>query len=409
MANNPVRKIRKYDCRNGSIQLSRNLQLPIHHQKSTRNANVLLVGSAQHANETIRKNIINADTSLIIFDDGGHFWKDTRSILEEKGFRVSALFCNNQAESLHYNPLVYVSQPEELSSLTDILTRNPNVDNSCCNQASTLIYLLVRYMMKTTPKGDWSFAKTYKISCQWLHDDNPQQALNSVFNDFENNIDLKQEYDEFMAKVTDLPKVCLYAAQCFLPFIMPLTEKKFNTDSLYLCSVGEVEKDVLFIITDEEDNSYHKIIHMLWQQLYDELYERDHSKPIKVLIPNMEQYGELPQMHLFLLTLRYKHICAMMHIHSTEQLARQYPNSEDILGDCDSCVLYDITTLTQDHVGNEITECYDLAKESTKIKWPWRKEPETKDVSDVVAAASELTKYCMVCIRGYTPAFDFQL
>ena len=222
MANNPVRKIKKYDCREGSVQLSRNLKLPIRHQRSHRNANALLIGSTQHAMNTIRKNIINADSSLIIFDKGGALWQDTYTILEEKGFRVSGLFLTNEEESLHYNPLVYVSLPEELEALSDILTHQPNIDEKLWKDSSALVFLLVRYMMKTTPKSNWSFAETYRISCAWLHDDNPLQALNTAFSDCEDNREIKREYESFMQHVKNLPEVCMHTAQSFLPFIIPI-------------------------------------------------------------------------------------------------------------------------------------------------------------------------------------------
>jgi type IV secretory pathway TraG/TraD family ATPase VirD4 len=409
MANNPIRKLKKYDCRNGSVQLSRNLRLPIHYQRSPRNANALLIGPTQHAMNTIRKNIVNADSSLVIFDNGGTLWQDTHALLEEKGFRVSALFFTNEEESLHYNPLVYVSLPEELEALSDILTHDDDINEKLWKDSSTLVTLLVRYMMKTTPKSNWSFAETYRISCNWLHDEDPLQALNAAFSDCNDNREIKREYEAFMSHVENLSEVCLHTAQSFLPFILPLTEKKFNTDSLYLCDVGEVNKDVLFIITDEGDNTYNKIIHMLWQQLYDELYERFDSKPIKVLIPNLEQYGVLPHLHLFLLTLRHRHVCAMLHIYSPESLSKLYPYSEEILGDCDSCILYNLDEPATPLYSDKISECYNLAKDSTKIHWPWGKEPETEDINDVVAAASKDAQYCIVCVRGYTPTFDFQI
>lgn len=161
------------------------------------NCNVLTIGGIEFY-DMQKKNILESDSSLVIFDIGDRLLRETRyRLIHDKGYTVKVLNLADISHSDYYNPLEYVKNHADSIAIVDLLFKsadslhkNPPVEKHIDQASRTLICALISYLKDNLdiPKDFKNFTNVMKLL---------QAALGN-----ERSPDCQSPLDKLFAKVS---------------------------------------------------------------------------------------------------------------------------------------------------------------------------------------------------------------
>ena len=116
-------------------------------------------------------------------------------------------------------------------------------------------------------------------------------------------------------------------------------------DELELDTIGD-KKTALFIIISDTDSSFNFLVSMCYTQLFnllcekaDDVYGGRLPVPVRCLIDEAANIGQIPNLEKLMATIRSREISACLVLQAQSQLKALYKdNADTIVGNCDSAI-----------------------------------------------------------------------
>ncbi len=261
---------------NGMI-LSREFRKPLDVEKYGRSLNALLVGAHNGVSSCIAANLLQMNTSYVINDPGGDYYRQYADILAGNGYRIRCLNLADTAQSNHYNPFAYIRSDEDIVILAEALlaaTRPKDKRSGDLFWDKTemaLLTALIAYLYHYTDKQSRNFFNIVRLlNAGNLSDDSP-----TLLDDMINEVAEKdpdgfavREYKTFKMGCPERVQKsilfsCFVRLQAFeLKEVIDLT----YSDDIALDTVGD-EKTALFVIFPPNNCYFSFLATVLYAQM----------------------------------------------------------------------------------------------------------------------------------------------
>ena len=337
--------------------LTQNVAIGLDGRKHRRNLNILCCGGtgAGKTRFFAKDNIMNCNTSFVIFDPKGELLRDTGNLLESKGYVIKVVDLVNMDRSHCYNPFVYLRSDNDIQRLVTNLFKNTTpkgtqTQDPFWDQAATMLLLaLVFYLYYEAPPEEQNFPMVMEMirAGEVREDDDEYQSpLDELFDRLERrnpeHIALKYYRSYHSGAAKTLKSIQITLISRLEKFNLTSLASITQHDEMELWSLGE-RKTAVFAVIPDNDSSFNFIVGMLYTQLFQQLYYQADvvhggRLPIHVHFV-MDEFANvaLPdEFDKLLATMRSREISVSIIIQNLAQLKALFEKQwESIVGNCD--------------------------------------------------------------------------
>lgn len=326
------------------------------------NNNVLVVGGAGTGKSrfVIKPNILQMNSSYVVTDPSGEMITSLGSTLRDHGYKIKIFNIADMTHSNCYNPIRYVRDEAGVNMVIDCLINNTTKgsgggDNQFFVDAEKLlysacIYYLIDYCHVDSRKNFSSIMNM--INSSNVNEQNPQakSPLDLLFDKLPTNSLAFKYYKAFkQAAGKTLKSIIISCVTRLQPFMTPQVVNLTKVDTLDLGKLGD-EKTALFIITPQADRTYSFLASMLYSQLFETLYHKGEQQkanglseemniPVRCLMDEFANIGEVPEFPSKLSTMRKYNISATIVLQDIAQIEAMYKdNWRTLVGNCSSII-----------------------------------------------------------------------
>ena len=266
-----------------NMLFSNDLGLSMNGKQTFRNNNVLVIGGSGTGKTryVLKPNLMQCNCSYIITDPSGDILADIGPVLEKNGYVIKVFNIIEMNKSMCYNPLNYIRDEAGVAMLVNCLIKNTGEsggDNKFWDQAITaLLEAIILMMITYCPEEERNFSNVMRFlrAADVPDERNPRSQLDIVFEQIEkinkNDLSLKFYKTFKMSAGKTLKNILISAAVRLTVFNFPSVQNLTDVDTIDLTSIGD-EKQALFIITPQADDTYSFLVAMMYSQLFESLY-----------------------------------------------------------------------------------------------------------------------------------------
>lgn len=343
--------------------MSMNFRRPIDMRAMIGNNNVLVVGGsgAGKSRFLIKPNLLQMNASFVTTDPSGEIIASVGQTLVDHGYKVKIFNISDMEHSNCYNPLHYIRNEAGVAMLIDCFIRNTTDDNEgkgdqFFTNAERLLYSACIFYLKDhcTDESKKNFANVVKmVNSSAVDENNPmayKSPLDAMFEKLPKSSLAKKFYTAFkQASGKTLKSIIISCMTRLQPFMTPQVVNLTKTDELELDKIGD-EKTALFIIVPQTDKTYNFLASMLYSQLFETLYHIGEQQkanggsemlkiPVRCLMDEFSNIGEVPEFPSRLSTMRKYNISATVVLQDLSQIEAMYKDSwRTLVGNCSSLV-----------------------------------------------------------------------
>ena len=341
--------------------MSNNFCRPINSRALIGNNNVLIVGGAGTGKSrfVIKPNMLQMNASYIITDPSGEMIYSLGKVLSNNGYKILVFNIANMGHSNCYNPLRYIRDEAGVNMLIQCLINNTQKGDAGENQFfvdaekllySACIFYLKDYCMDESMKNFAGVMTLINSSSVDEANANAKSPLDKLFDRLPKSSLAWKYYKAFkQAAGKTLKSIIISCVTRLQPFLTPQVANLTKTDSLHLESIGK-EKTALFIVTPQADRTYSFLASMLYSQLFETLYhEAEQQKietgseelpiPVRCLMDEFANIGEVPEFPSKLATMRKYNISATIVLQDISQIEAMYKDEwRTLVSNCVSII-----------------------------------------------------------------------
>ena len=327
--------------------------------KTARNKNVLVVGGSGSGKTRffIKPNLMQMHSSYVVTDPKGSVVVECGKLLQKEGYNIKIMNTINFKKSHHYNPFAYIHSEKDILKLVTCLISNTKGEGKGGDdfwlKAETLLYTaLIGYIHYEAPEEEQNFSTLIEMlnSMETREDDE----------DFQNPVDLMfealekeqpehfavRQYKKFKLAAGKTAKSILVSCGARMaPFDIAELRELTAYDELALDTLGD-RRTALFLIMSDTDDTFNFLISMAYTQLFnllcekaDDVYGGRLPVPVRCLIDECANIGQIPKLEKLMATIRSREISACLVLQAQSQLKALYKDSaETITGNCDSVI-----------------------------------------------------------------------
>ena len=327
--------------------------------KTARNKNVLVVGGSGSGKTRffIKPNLMQLHSSYVVTDPKGSIAVECGKLMLRNGYKVKIFNSINFKKSHHYNPFAYIHSEKDILKLVTTLIANTKGDGKSGDdfwqKAETLLYTaLIGYIHYEAPEEEQNFATLIEfINAMEVREDDET---------FENNVDLAfkelaqrepnhfavRQYKKYkLAAGKTAKSINISCGARLAPFDIQELREITMYDELELDTLGD-RKTALFLIMSDTDSTFNFLISMIYSQLFnllcekaDDVYGGRLPVPVRCLIDECANIGQIPNLEKLMATIRSREISACLVLQAQSQLKALYKdNADTIIGNCDSSI-----------------------------------------------------------------------
>ena len=357
-----------YDPQKDTEMYSKNMIMsehfcrPINSREIIGNNNVLLVGGAGtgKSRNVIKPSILQMNASYVITDPSGEMIYSLGKPLKDHGYKIKIFNISDMAHSNCYNPLAYIRDEAGVKMLIECLINNTTKgegggDNQFFVDAEQLLYSACIFYLKDFCHDDSkkNFPGVMSmINASSINEMDPsaKSPLDLLFEELPRNSLAWKYYKAFkQAAGKTLKSIVISCVTRLQPFLIPQVVNLTKTDTLHLEKLGE-EKTALFIITPQADRSYAFLGSMLYHQMFETLYHVAEQKkirtgsemldiPVRCLMDEFANIGEVPNFPSRLATMRKYNISATVVLQNISQIEAMYEDDwKTLVGNCSTII-----------------------------------------------------------------------
>lgn len=324
------------------------------------NGNILVLGQVgtYKTRGHVLPNIMEQDEiSMVIADTKGELQAKTEKMLKEKGYSIKCVNFNNpKASRNHFNPLAYISTPEDIVATSSIIVselhpgyrQDPYWDNA----STILLNSIIAYLVEECRPSERTLESVRKLICAFEVADS-MSALEIIFDDLAKKHQGKatlrhsfalEQWAAFKSiKGSEKTAVCIVStllgkfAQFLTPDILNLTSR----DDVCVDRLG-MEKTVLFVNVSDVDRSKDKLVSIFYSLLLNRLRtvadrQLDRGLPVHVhfFMDDFATNVVIPSFPNYISCLRSREISFTLVLQSENQLRSLYgEDGNTIIANC---------------------------------------------------------------------------
>lgn len=345
-----------------NLIMSKHFCRPADARRMMGNNNVLVVGAPGTGKSRyfMKPNLLQMNASYVITDPSGEMIVSLGKVLADHGYKIKLFNISDMTHSNCYNPIHYVRDEAGVKMLIECLINNTTKgdvggDNQFFVDAEQLLYsaclfYLLEYCHDDSRKNFASVIDMINKSSVNEMDPNAKSELDEIFDELDHSSLAWKYYRSFkQAAGKTLKSIIISCVTRLQPFLIPQVVNLTKTDNLELEKIGQ-EKTALFIITPQADRTYSFLASMLYSQLFETLYflgEQQKAKtgdermkiPVRCMMDEFKNIGEVPEFIAKLSTMRKYNISATVVLQNLAQIEALYPDDwKTLVGNCSSVV-----------------------------------------------------------------------
>ena len=304
------------------------------------------------------KNISN--TSVFYLDKTvpkGSILIECGKLLQKENYRIKVLHTINFQKSMHYNPFAYLHSEQDILKLVTTLIANTKGEGRAGDdfwvKAETLLYTaLIAYIHYEAPVENQNFSALIDMlgTMEVREDDESfQNNVDILFEELEreqpSHFAIRQYRKFKLAAGKTLKSILVSCGARLAPFDIAELRKVTAYDEMELDTLGD-RKTALFLIISDTDDTFNFLVSLCYTQLFnllctkaDDVYGGRLPVPVRCLIDEAANIGQIPKLEKLMATIRSREISACLVLQAQSQLKALYKdNADTITGNCDSMI-----------------------------------------------------------------------
>ena len=327
--------------------------------RTARNKNVLVVGGSGSGKTRffIKPNLMQCHSSYVVTDPKGSILIECGKLLQKENYRIKVLNTINFQKSMHYNPFAYLHSEQDILKLVTTLIANTKGEGRAGDdfwaKAETLLYTaLIAYIHYEAPVENQNFSALLDMlgTMEVREDDESfQNNVDILFEELEREQPSHfavRQYRKFkLAAGKTLKSILVSCGARLAPFDIAELREVTAYDEMELDTLGD-RKTALFLIISDTDDTFNFLVSMCYTQLFnllctkaDDVYGGRLPVPVRCLIDEAANIGQIPKLEKLMATIRSREISACLVLQAQSQLKALYKdNADTITGNCDSMI-----------------------------------------------------------------------
>ena len=327
--------------------------------RTARNKNVLVVGGSGSGKTRffIKPNLMQCHSSYVVTDPKGSILIECGKLLQKENYRIKVLNTINFQKSMHYNPFAYLHSEQDILKLVTTLIANTKGEGRAGDdfwvKAETLLYTaLIAYIHYEAPVENQNFSALIDMlgTMEVREDDeNFQNNVDILFEELEREQPSHfavRQYRKFkLAAGKTLKSILVSCGARLAPFDIAELREVTAYDEMELDTLGD-RKTALFLIISDTDDTFNFLVSLCYTQLFnllctkaDDVYGGRLPVPVRCLIDEAANIGQIPKLEKLMATIRSREISACLVLQAQSQLKALYKdNADTITGNCDSMI-----------------------------------------------------------------------
>lgn len=327
--------------------------------RTARNKNVLVVGGSGSGKTRffIKPNLMQCHSSYVVTDPKGSILIECGKLLQKKGYRIKVLNTINFQKSMHYNPFAYIHSEQDILKLVTALIANTKGEGRAGDdfwvKAETLLYTaLIAYIHYEAPVENQNFSALIDMLGTMEvreEDESFQNNVDFLFEELEREQPSHfavRQYRKFkLAAGKTLKSILVSCGARMAPFDIAELREVTTYDEMELDTLGD-RKTALFLIISDTDDTFNFLVSLCYTQLFnllctkaDDVYGGRLPVPVRCLIDEAANIGQIPKLEKLMATIRSREISACLVLQAQSQLKALYKdNADTITGNCDSMI-----------------------------------------------------------------------
>lgn len=327
--------------------------------KTARNKNVLVVGGSGSGKTRffIKPNLMQCHSSYVVTDPKGSILIECGKLLQKENYRIKVLNTINFQKSMRYNPFAYIHSEQDILKLVTALIANTKGEGRAGDdfwvKAETLLYTaLIAYIHYEAPVENQNFSALIDMLGTMEvreEDESFQNNVDYLFEELEREQPSHfavRQYRKFkLAAGKTLKSILVSCGARMAPFDIAELREVTAYDEMELDTLGD-RKTALFLIISDTDDTFNFLVSLCYTQLFnllctkaDDVYGGRLPVPVRCLIDEAANIGQIPKLEKLMATIRSREISACLVLQAQSQLKALYKdNADTITGNCDSMI-----------------------------------------------------------------------
>ena len=374
---------------------------------------------------------IISNTSVFYLDKTvpkGSILIECGKLLQKENYRIKVLHTINFQKSMHYNLFAYLHSEQDILKLVTTLIANTKGEGRAGDdfwvKAETLLYTaLIAYIHYEAPVENQNFSALIDMlgTMEVREDDESfQNNVDILFEELEreqpSHFAIRQYRKFKLAAGKTLKSILVSCGARLAPFDIAELRKVTAYDEMELDTLGD-RKMALFLIISDTDDSFNFLVSMCYTQLFnllctkaDDVYGGRLPVPVRCLIDEAANIGQIPKLEKLMATIRSREISACLVLQAQSQLKALYKdNADTITGNCDSMIFLggkERTTLKElaETLGRETIDTYNTGESRGKeTSHSLNYQKLGKELMSVDELAVLDGRKCILQLRGVRP------
>lgn len=348
-----------------NIIFSQNTKITLDDKKvafeNRRNKNTLIVGGSGSGKTryVVKPNLLQMNASYVVTDPKGTIINELGMALKTVGkYKIKILNTVNFNKSMHYNPLAYVDNEQDILKLVDTIILNTTGNGEGAKEdfwvkSEKLLYqAYLSMIISKFPEEERNLPTLMEMisySTVKEDDENYKNAVDYLFEELEeedpDHFAVKQYRAFKLAAGKTTKSILISCATRLAPLNIPAVRDLLSKDELDLRNIGE-RKTALFVIVPDTDSTFNFIVSIMYTQLFNQLCTiaddvHGGSLPVHVrcILDEFANIGLIPNFDKLIATIRSRNISATVILQTMSQLKPIYKeNADTIIGNCDTSV-----------------------------------------------------------------------
>ena len=323
--------------------------------RTARNKNVMVVGGSGSGKTRffIKPNLMQCHSSYVVTDPKGSILIECGKLLQKEGYRIKVLNTINFQKSMHYNPFAYIHSEQDILKLVTALIANTKGEGRAGDdfwvKAETLLYTaLIAYIHYEAPIENQNFSALIDMLGTMEvreEDESFQNNVDYLFEELEREQPSHfavRQYRKFkLAAGKTLKSILVSCGARMAPFDIAELREVTAYDEMELDTLGD-RKTALFLIISDTDDTFNFLVSLCYTQLFnllctkaDDVYGGRLPVPVRCLIDEAANIGQIPKLEKLMATIRSREISACLVLQAQSQLKALYKdNADTITGNC---------------------------------------------------------------------------
>ncbi|WP_019139357.1 VirD4-like conjugal transfer protein, CD1115 family [Peptoniphilus timonensis] len=343
--------------------------MSLNDRKTRRNNNLLIFGGSGTGKTRfeVKPNLLQAHSNYVVTDPKGDLLHETGYFFEKEGYRIRVLNLIDMANSDGYNFFEYLpnNKPDKIQSEIEKLVTNimKNAGNNeggksapkdeFWDNATSLLLSAIFYYVKVHIKdpAEQNLTKVAELLLMANPDQSNKAELDEVFKEIEEKegkqdpcVKLYKSYK--LAGEKTLQSINISAVTKLSKFFIKEIQELTAKDEINLREFANPDsKMILYVIISDTDSSFNFLVAMLYQQLFDVLFEEARKRggrlpvPLRMLLDEFANIGKIPNFESIISVVRSRNISVAPIFQSLAQVKNSYDKAADvILDNCDTWI-----------------------------------------------------------------------